>query len=97
MREDTRHKDRCGRNACSRWALCVVTVISISILVVSLTHARTDLTVAKAKITALEMKNAGLEARITKEALRAYCRVECGSCIPLESVYAALTHSRGRQ
>jgi hypothetical protein len=43
------------------------------------------------RIRVLAMENKGLEARVTKSALRAYCRVECGSCMPLSVVIAAMT------
>jgi hypothetical protein len=43
------------------------------------------------RIAVLARENKGLEAQVTREALHAYCRVECGSCIPIDSVVEALT------
>jgi hypothetical protein len=45
------------------------------------------------RITVLAKENAGLEARVTRDALHAYCRVECGSCMPLSLVMESMTRS----
>ena len=45
-----------------------------------LEDAERELGLARGEISVLALENAGLEAQITREALRAYCQVECGSC-----------------
>ena len=45
------------------------------------------------RITVLAKENAGLEARVTREALHAYCRVECGSCMPLSLMMESMARS----
>ena len=43
------------------------------------------------RINVLAKENAGLEARVTRKALHAYCQAECGSCFPREAIMSALT------
>jgi len=57
----------------------------------TLEDRESELALARGEIAVLALENAGLEARVTREALHAYCRVECGSCISMSAAMTALS------
>ena len=82
---------RSGLIACARLSLCVLALASISILSALERNASRANEKLLARIEVLAKENKGLEARITRKALRRYCQIECGSCIPTSVIINALT------
>ncbi len=82
---------KCGITVCVLLLMFAWTLTSALISRDSLKHARQEIRMLEQQVYTLTLENRGLEASITKEALRAYCKVECGSCITTAEIVAALT------